>query len=1510
MWYTFVAISIAVLAGALVIQLPKVQTAIVKKVTCTLSEKLDGDITVEKIHFKPFSTLILKNLLIIDKAPQKSPLDSTTIQIDTFFRSEYVIVKLSLRGLMDKESIKIQSAHVKNAQMNLVLEDIMGPADTLETYNNLSRIFRLTKHKQRKEPSPEEIFLIRDVKIENMGFSMINYSSHPTPYHGGGIDWNNLNISQIHVDARNLNFKDGIMSGIADKIRFREETGFIVSDMSGEARVGRGKTIIENLYIRDQWSDLHMPLFMMSYRNVDDFKDFIKLVRLDGKIAESILDFRTISNFAPQIKGNTLKADISGSMSGTVEDFTVSDIRFSSREGGFSGIVNGRMTGIPHTYQMWINAKVSNLRLTTDGLSRFVTQWMRGGSLDLSKFAKGTTFYGTAYAKGYLNNLDTKAFLSSKCGKVQAKVRLDEILKVEEPIIMTGSVATKDLNLGHIIGSDLIGPATINTSLSMTVDEGISVDLDSLRVRRLNLNGYDYSDIMAKGKYDPNSLSATVISKDPNLNFIFQGGYARSEKSHNTVYKINANVGHADLNAINIDRRGRSMIQLRTNADFTKTSNGNILGRIDIGEIMLENRSGRYNLGDIIMTSYSADNRFTARLNSKFANGSFSGTASVVDFIKDAKGITVDRELPILTKAEDFKWRGNSYELGFVCHDVQNLLSFVAPGLYIENGTSLNAQITDKGDMSVNLKSGRMAIRRNYLKGIEMNIDNANQVIKGEIRCDEVSVANMKVTDNLLQLYAHNNRFGAGYSFDNHTDNETSGEFIVNGLISEDEGNHIFELDIKPSSLRYNSKEWSIQPSRIRVEGSDISVDSFGATSGEEFISLHGKASEGYGDILSLHLERFDLNAINSLFPSDFGVRGAVTGTATLTSPISDINFDVDLLCDSTYIANIPVGEIRLATEWNDTDKRFDFFAHNMMRGQNNLNIIGNFTPKNRSLDTAVEMNRLQIGYVQPFLKDIFGEMNGHISGSLYARGPLNQMSISSANTRIDDALLKIAYTGVPYMASGEFHMDENGVYFDDIDIRDRYTGTGKLFGSINYDHFRDISFDTRIDVNQIEAICLNEKENETFYGNVFGSGSLHLTGPIQSLVMHIDANTAKTGQLHIPTNYASISNTGSNLLKFKQMETFTYIDPYEIFVQNTTVGEQKPNEFLVKLNVNANQDVEAFIEIDKASGNVLSGRGNGNISLEAGLDIFKINGDYTIDSGNYKFAAMGIVNRDFTIQEGSRIKFNGDILDSDLDIDAVYKTKASIASLISDTTSVANRRAVECGIKIENKISSPQLSFSIEIPDLDPTIKSRVESALSTEDKIQRQFLSLLISNNFLPDEQSGIVNNTSALYSNVSEMMANQLNNIFQKLDIPLDLGLRYQPNTRGNDIFDVAVSTQLFNNRVIVNGNIGNKQYSSGTTENEVVGDIDIEIKLDRSGAFRLNLFSHSADQYTNYLDNSQRNGVGITYQTEFNTFKQFFKNLFSSRTRRQQALIEEEHAMKNSARTVIEIARPEN
>jgi hypothetical protein len=327
-------------------------------------------------------------------------------------------------------------------------------------------------------------------------------------------------------------------------------------------------------------------------------------------------------------------------------------------------------------------------------------------------------------------------------------------------------------------------------------------------------------------------------------------------------------------------------------------------------------------------------------------------------------------------------------------------------------------------------------------------------------------------------------------------------------------------------------------------------------------------------------------------------------------------------------------------------------------------------------------------------------------------------------------------------------------------------------------------------------------------------------------------------------------------------------------------------------------------LELDNTGDNFLTARGNGllNVELNQARKIFDVTVDYNISNGTYHFALPGIVSKNFNIENVSSIKFGGDIMDSELDINATYSLRTSINRLMADTTTVATRRMVNCGISITDRISSPKLGFSIDIPDLDSTTKSEVESALNSEDKIQKQFLSLVITGSFLQNEEYGIINNTNLVFSNVSEMMSRQLSNLLNRMDIPVDLGVGYQQNAEGTDLYDVSVSTELFDNRVEVRGSFGNRQYSTSNNPNgEMVGDLDIDVKLDKAGELRFNLFSHSADEYTSYLDYSQRNGVGITYQKEFGKWKDFWKSLFRGSRKRREAAAEA--TLSEEKRTIV-------
>ena len=117
---TVVAIVSVLLAGTIVLQFPKVQTFIVRKVTENLSDKLDGKISFEKIHFRPFTTLVLKNVAIVDKEPVHSSYNDSPSFVDTLFRAEYIIATFTLDGLFKNEGVHLRKAVVDNAQMNLI----------------------------------------------------------------------------------------------------------------------------------------------------------------------------------------------------------------------------------------------------------------------------------------------------------------------------------------------------------------------------------------------------------------------------------------------------------------------------------------------------------------------------------------------------------------------------------------------------------------------------------------------------------------------------------------------------------------------------------------------------------------------------------------------------------------------------------------------------------------------------------------------------------------------------------------------------------------------------------------------------------------------------------------------------------------------------------------------------------------------------------------------------------------------------------------------------------------------------------------------------------------------------------------------------------------------------------------------------------------------------------------------------------------------------------------------
>ena len=1469
------ALLLLLLAGGLLLQSPRVQTAIARKVAAKVNEKIDGELSIGRVQVLPFKTLILRDVVLTDNDPLATSFFEPR---DTVARIGIATVSFSLKGLTGKKPITLNKVSVRDGGFNLVTEAFH--------VSNLKRIFHLG------DPQPlqgeGEALLIKHIDVRNFRFTLANALGKKAPRGYPGINWADLDLV-ADVKGHDFHIVDGTIGGVADDIRAREKCGYRFFDSHGRTLVRQGKVAIYDFVLNDAGSHLDVPYYAMEFEDIRSYDNFLDDVTLDVQLRNSHLESETMTGFTG-LALPRLALDISQArFRGPVNDFRLSSFSFREKN-GISGSLTGTVSNVTRPRESFIDARVEGLNFTTDALGRILEQVSPDAGKTVGRYAPGERFVLDGHLSGPARDLTLTCGLASPSGSVSGAVKARDLLEGDLPSRLNGSFAVKGLDVGALLGTKEVGECTLTARMDATLGKGgVRVGIDSLHIDKAVLHGYGYSNISGAGTYKDDAFNGRVVCSDPNLNFLFQGLVNLSPKTRNALYKFYFNLGYADLNALGLDKRGTSKASLAVNANFTRTGKDNLLGDVDIRNICLENGEGIHEIGDISLRSFDSNEKQRLTLGSTFADASYTGTLPITRLVAALRDATLGRELPSLTgKPVPEKKDAEEGRLTLRTYDSRDLLSFVLPGLYIADGTTLDLRLKEDGSFSTDLKSQRIAFKDKYIKNLGLQARDEGDRLLCDLKGEELSAA-VKLLGNALRVSADDDRVDLSFGFDNPGDQETSGSVRLACDLGRDADRHLtYDLHVLPSEVTVGGERWVVDSTDISIRETGVHVPLFALRNGDQCLEVRGGVSKKGRDTLSVDLNRFDLEPLKALLATLPELGGLVSGQARLVSPVTKdrIDLNADLAAEKLSISGYDAGTMHVKGFWDNGDREVHFSVRDEVGALTTLDARGSYRPSNRNLKAKVHLDSLQAGYASGFLKEVFSRMEGKVSGDFSVVGPVDRLSLSSRDARLDGALLQVAFTGVPYYLDGPFHIDDYGITFDDVRVRDRHKGTGTVGGGFTFDHLKDIRMAMNFRVNGIEAFDKKDDGETPVYGTVSATGTVNMSGPFNALRMDINARTEGGGDFHIPLRTTTAIN-GAKLLTFKKPVSNEWEDPYEEMLKGLKKKEKDKGQLAMKMRIDVRPEVQCDLELDKESGNVLSGRGNGTINLEVGGErAFSIIGDYTLNAGDIHLNLMNIASKRFQINGGSSIKFNGDIMDSDLDIDARYQTKASLANLISDSTASSYRRNVECALKVYDKLRNPQLAFSIEIPDLDPSTKSEVESALNTEDKVQKQFVSLLVTNAFLPGDQSGIFNNSNLLMSNMMEVMSGQLSNILQRLQIPLDLGLKYAAGEGGTDLFDVAVSTKLFNDRVSVNGVIGNRQYAANGGNQDVVGDLDVEIKLDNAGEVRLNLFSHSADKYSNYLDYSQRNGVGIGYQKEFNTFRGLIRSIFTSKKKRQE------------------------
>jgi hypothetical protein len=278
--------------------------------------------------------------------------------------------------------------------------------------------------------------------------------------------------------------------------------------------------------------------------------------------------------------------------------------------------------------------------------------------------------------------------------------------------------------------------------------------------------------------------------------------------------------------------------------------------------------------------------------------------------------------------------------------------------------------------------------------------------------------------------------------------------------------------------------------------------------------------------------------------------------------------------------------------------------------------------------------------------------------------------------------------------------------------------------------------------------------------------------------------------------------------------------------------------------------------------------------------------GNYTVSNGYYVFVFPNVANKKFILKPGGTIDWNGDPYNANINLTTYYATSASLQPFFpSDPTGVYNKRfQVYCDLDLSGKLTSPIISFKIELPTVDNETRQIVESYLSNEDELKTQVFTLLIINSFVPPAGAGVASTSGSQFgvATTTEMLSNQFSSWLNKINNSVNVSVDYQPGSAVNPSeAKLAITKEFFNGKVVVNTDVGtmggiptNAQSTNSNTN--FVGEIEVESPISKNGKLRLKAYNKANNNTTdlNTLNAPYTQGAGVAYKEGFGTWKEFW------------------------------------
>ncbi|WP_369753608.1 translocation/assembly module TamB domain-containing protein [Flavobacterium sp. WC2409] len=1422
------------------LSLPFVQTKIAQYFTNSINKDYGTNIAINEVRVSVFGGVKFKKVIILDHHK------------DTLIYSKIVNTNIL-------EGKKILDG-------DLIFKDIH-----LE-----GLLFKLKTYKNEKESNIDNfINAFNTGKPSGKHFLLKANNAYITDGHFILTDENKSTPKQLDFTKLNTTLSDFLLYGpavktIINKMSFLDHRGLYVANLSSKFSYTKKNIKLEELKIETKESKIDADVYL-NYK-IEDFSSFTDKVQFDVKINSAKLASNDIRIFYDEL-GKNQYFNIKANIKGALNNLKITRLNLiDSKKTKMIGAINFKNIFGAEDQKFLMDAQLTSFSSSYDNLVSILPNILgKKLPIEIKKLGYFNVIGNTQLTS---TAIDADISMTSDLGKLQSVLSMKRIDFIDKASY-SGNVVLEDFDVGELLERKDLGKISMNIDVDGVgfTEKYLNTSLKG-DITKIDFNNYTYTNVVVNGKFKAPNYKGQISVNDPNLSMNFDGLLDLSKKDNK--YDFHINVENADLHKLKLVKDSVSIFKGDVIVQVTGNTIENLQGNVYIKKTSYQNVKDTYVFNDFnIYSSFDNERIRTITVNSPdIVEGEIIGKfqfSQLGNLVKNSLGSLYTNFKPNKVN------KGQFLKFNFTIYN--KIIEIFYPEIAIAANTIVKGNIkSDIQEFKLNFNSPQIVASNNIFDNIRVAIDNKNPLYNAYIELDSIKTKYYKIRDfSLINVTMKDTLF-----FRSEFKGGVKGEDYFNlNLYHTINKNNDNVVGISKSEMKFKDYLWYLNEkdapnNQIVFDKSfkNFNIDDIILSHENQAISLKGKIKDDTNKDLKLSFKDVDLFKIT---PENdkFVFNGNINGEVDFKQNNAIYKPTASLVIDHLNINKTDLGVLNFDIEGDQNLEKFSINSFLENENLESFNAYGNFEIINKEtvLDLKLKFDKFNLGVLSSIGGEVMTNIRGLISGNASIGGNLTKPKING-RLYADNTGMTIPYLNVDYVLNDRSIIDlvdEKFLFRNNTITDSKFDTKGTLNGSIEHNNFADWKLDLAVNTKRLLVLDTQDREDAAYYGTAFIDGDATIKGPTNGLFIKVNARSEKGTAVKIPINDAE-SVSDNNFVHF-----LTAKEKYNIERGIVDYG-RKYKGLELEFDLDITPDAEVEVILDRNSGHGMKGKGYGSLLFKINtLGKFNMWGDFQPYEGSYNFKYGGLIDKKFDVKKGGSISWEGNPMKAQLNLEAVYKTIANPAVLLENSS--FNRKVpVEVIIGIRGDLASPEPDFNIEFPTVSNVLKSEIQYKLNDKDVRQTQALYLLSSGGFLSPEGVNQSDFSGSLFETASSLLGGIIKSENEKFKVGLNYISADKRIGRETDGRFVATISSKINERITINGKVG--VPFGGINESAIVGDLEVQYRVNEDGTLNLRLFNREND--INYIGQGigYTQGLGVSYEVDFDTFKELVNKIFKN------------------------------